>query len=289
MKKILLILLLCASDCFPQFIPQFNRQPSVGYPINLAHPDAQGLIGLWLFHEGLGSKVYDLTPHGNDGTLTNMVPSDDWVTGRDGWALNFDGSNDYVDLSNPSELIFLAGDSFTLSVWFKTIQTTDQRTIWKFIDGGDIIGIGNSITTANRAAFTLRDQDGNGLVILEGTSNTSDGNWHYIVGVRDVSLDLMLIYVDGVEENTDTDGTGADFNAGGSGWAVGRAGTVAANHFSGSIEDVRIFGRALGAKEIMSNYINSYPMFEQPPGRILTVAAVTTTPATKPKGKPFIF
>ena len=97
--KILLILLLFASNCFAQFISQFNRQPSVGYQINLSHPDAQGLFGFWLFNEGSGLKVYDLSSYSQDGTLINMDEAD-WIVGLDGWALDFDGSNDYMVINS---------------------------------------------------------------------------------------------------------------------------------------------------------------------------------------------
>jgi len=45
------------------------------------------------FDEGEGSKVYDKSGKGNDGTLTNMDPGTDWVTGKYGKALDFDIEN----------------------------------------------------------------------------------------------------------------------------------------------------------------------------------------------------
>ena len=54
---------------------------------------------------------------GPDGTLYNMA-NNDWVAGKFGNALDFDGSNDYVDLPES------AGDvtSITVSAWLKPYQ-----------------------------------------------------------------------------------------------------------------------------------------------------------------------
>jgi len=56
-----------------------------------------GLVGAW--HPPLGptgEKWFDQSGYRNDGTLTNMDPATDWVMTEKGWALDFDGSNDYV-------------------------------------------------------------------------------------------------------------------------------------------------------------------------------------------------
>jgi len=45
------------------------------------------------FDEGEGSIVYDKSGKGNDGTLTNMDPGTDWVTGKFGYGLDFDIAN----------------------------------------------------------------------------------------------------------------------------------------------------------------------------------------------------
>ena len=37
------------------------------------------LVGYWKFNEGNGSMLTDNTSNSNNGTLTNMDPSSDWV------------------------------------------------------------------------------------------------------------------------------------------------------------------------------------------------------------------
>ena len=74
-----------------------------------------GLVGHWTFDDGAGTTAADSSGNGHDGTLTNMDAATDWTTGIVGGALEFDGSNDSVDLGRPAELEALQG--LTLSAW----------------------------------------------------------------------------------------------------------------------------------------------------------------------------
>ena len=71
-----------------------------------------------------GSTAFDCSPAPNyDGTITSS-PSN--VTGKIGQALDFDGTNDYIDIPR------MISDDFTISFWIKpTIATLDQNIIAK--------------------------------------------------------------------------------------------------------------------------------------------------------------
>ena len=78
-------------------------KPPLGAQLRRDHPLAAGLVGAWLCNEGSGGTVQDYSGNGNTGTLTNMDPSTDWVPGPDGYCLDFDGSNDYINVpSHPA-------------------------------------------------------------------------------------------------------------------------------------------------------------------------------------------
>lgn len=72
-----------------QLNKQWYTKPYLGVPINWEHDLAQGLVGCWLFNEGGGGQVYDLSDNNNHGTLTNMDAKTDWVPGKFGKALDF--------------------------------------------------------------------------------------------------------------------------------------------------------------------------------------------------------
>lgn len=70
-----------------------------------ASAQANGLIGYWKFDEGSGSTASDSSGKGYNGTLRSyqdtLLPQ--WVKGKNGSALKFDGNNDFVlvpDFSN---------------------------------------------------------------------------------------------------------------------------------------------------------------------------------------------
>lgn len=61
----------------------------------------KGLIGLWVPSLGpIGLTLFDHSGFGNNGTLTNMDLATDWIMSPNGYALDFDGSNDYVQITN---------------------------------------------------------------------------------------------------------------------------------------------------------------------------------------------
>ncbi len=70
----------------------------LGLAAGIANAD---LVGYWKFDEGSGNTAYDLSNYTNDGTI-NGDPK--WVAGKIGAALEFDGSDDYVDCGNDPSL-----------------------------------------------------------------------------------------------------------------------------------------------------------------------------------------
>jgi hypothetical protein len=70
--------------------------------LSSAKIDEASIIGMWLFNEGSGDVAEDFSGNGNDGTLMN---DPEWVKGKFGTALSFDGVDDYVDtVLNTDEL-----------------------------------------------------------------------------------------------------------------------------------------------------------------------------------------
>ncbi len=59
------------------------------------------LVAWWKLDEASGNSALDWSGHGNHGQLRG---GPQWVSGYDGIALEFDGSDDYVNFSSPSDL-----------------------------------------------------------------------------------------------------------------------------------------------------------------------------------------
>ncbi|MEZ6078114.1 MAG: hypothetical protein R3C56_21305 [Pirellulaceae bacterium] len=81
-----------------------------------------GLVGYWSFDEATGGTLHDLAGNGNDGTLNNMDPNTDWVSGQVGHALDFADSGGYVEI--PYSEVFKPDGDFTITLWNKPGSVT---------------------------------------------------------------------------------------------------------------------------------------------------------------------
>ncbi|MBI4127699.1 MAG: DUF2341 domain-containing protein, partial [Parcubacteria group bacterium] len=197
-----------------------------------------GLVGSWHLNEGSGTSAKDSSGQLNDGTLTNGPT---WTTGKYGNGLSFDGVNDYVGMGAISNSFI--SSRFTISGWFKSNATA----------GGEIFKMQANAQSdtgmyVNDAARKMGCNAWPSAGINSITSVT-DNSWHFGTCVYDGAN--LTLYVDGVRENSSsisTPGTSAS-----AGWNIGRhnAGT---SFFNGSIDDVRIYNRALSAAEVSSLY-----------------------------------
>src|SRR5713101_351234 len=68
-------------------------------------------VALWHFNEGSGSILHDASPYHNDGEIHNA----EWVEGKFGSALHFDGFTTYVILPNAPSL--KPETEFTIEAW----------------------------------------------------------------------------------------------------------------------------------------------------------------------------
>ena len=133
-------------------------------------------IAQWKFDEGSGNYAYDSSGNGNTGSLSlgGSATSSAWVSGVYGTALSFDGTDDYVSVSNS---ITMATGS--LSFWAKP-NTTTQKLIE--LSASDYVSLASGIVTV--AGF------GTEVVYVDGRQTTvfPDTNWHHIAIVSSVAI-----------------------------------------------------------------------------------------------------
>jgi regulation of enolase protein 1 (concanavalin A-like superfamily) len=200
------------------------------------------LVAHWSFEEGSGLTATD-SVSGFVGTLLNGSM---WVDGPSGGhALEFDGSNDRVDVGNPPELQMTGPLTVAAWVWVDTIAG-NGRIVTK---GGASGQRGWSLNVEGTDMWAFQ-------VALSGTANVSLnvpgvplGVWVHVAGVYDPSVPVMRFYVNGVLGGEQTDGVpAAQFN---SPIAVGiGARANDSNFWDGKIDEVRIYARALYDTEI---------------------------------------
>jgi hypothetical protein len=220
------------------------------------------LVGSWKFDEGSGTVAVDGSGNGNNGTLYN-APA--WVDGRRGTALNFDGTNQYAEITNNTDVNPHTRD-WTVAAW---VNIAGLR------DGPDSSGFYGFIIVGKRQSPY---QQGLTLLAHWGSSETSEAKfgfifdqphaiigavtpfmnvfgWHHVVGVRNGGN--LTVYVDGVVygPNNYAEGNSAPIDSDISSddplqiahhgaWGI---------YDNGTIDEVTIYSRALSQQEIQSS------------------------------------
>ena len=209
----------------------------------LRAPRVDGLVGYWNFDVNAGgTNVVDLSGKGNDGTMTLMDPSTDWVDGKVGsGALDFDGSDDYVDMGSQPNLRFNNGN-FTIAGWVKPDVITGTNTLTaNYVDTnkGYFFGIYNSKLGYYSNAWK------------SANTTLSSGIWYHTAITIDSSGNYIM-YLNGV-----SDGSGAS-NLPVTGEDTFKIGAYGLNgglgRFNGLIDDIRVYNRILSAEEIQRLY-----------------------------------
>ncbi|MDD2646371.1 MAG: prepilin-type N-terminal cleavage/methylation domain-containing protein [Patescibacteria group bacterium] len=209
-------------------------------------PNYSSLLGWWNFEEGTGgagATTVDDSGSGNNGTLSATPPT--WqISGcGSGGCLNFDGTNkNYVQASSAIS----TPSAFTVSVWWKRLRDSGGTNSTHHLIAAAINGSGGYnlflIPKAGSSILTTVNVDG---VSKNATASISDTTvFSHIVMVWDGSF--LTAYVNGAS-GAPTAASGA-LASGPSKFLTGKFGS--SYYANGLVDDMRIYNRALNAKEI---------------------------------------
>jgi hypothetical protein len=211
------------------------------------------LVGYWKFDEGSGTNAADASGTGNNGTVLNGAT---WTTGRIGNALRFDGVNDYVNVGNGASMNFTG--RITIAAWVKAEATNGLRNI--VAHGYSTSPNGEVILRINAGKYETGSWNGSNHVTSSTIPAGDLNTWVHLVGVYDGAT--WRLYRNGVQVNSINDATGAvTVNVN---WAIGSRGTGTERFFQGSIDEVRIYNRALNTTEIQSLANAALPKLSRP-------------------------
>lgn len=135
-------------------------------------------------------------------------------------------------------------DSFTVEAWFKTPgrKGANKSIIGAIYEAGaNDPGIRLDVNTSGLVDAFVRDLNGQVPSNVISTTAVDDNKWHHAALVRNVSLDKVQLYIDGVLEANINDNTTGNINIASSMFlgCYNNRGT-AATYFLGSIDEVRI-------------------------------------------------
>ena len=225
--------------------------PANAHAATLARPTNNlGLSAYWSFDQGTSTKVVDQSGRGHTLTLTttgSTLPA--WSTGRFGRGLTFDGSTNYATIPTVTDLSF-PDQTFTVSFWMK--ESSASGGLWVITNSAVGGGWGVSDTGGVFLKNVLNTQN---VYSISGVTLT-DNKWHHMVYVITTSTtvvanNVMTVYVDGV--SVPVSGTPTVTYSPQTNFSIGNRNSNS-NFWSGSIDEVRIYGRGLSAAEVQSLY-----------------------------------
>jgi prepilin-type N-terminal cleavage/methylation domain-containing protein len=200
-----------------------------------------GLVAWWKLNGDANNSV---------GSPNGVISNASSTTGQNGSADNayaFNGSNTSI---NTASNFGLGAQNVTLSCWIYNPSASNHGM---FIHAGWLAGYGVGI------GGTTTDTNGSKLIMIyEGvrwiptTTNISTG-WHHIVMLIDGS-GVPTGYVDGVSTGAYPGG-----NSGAPNSTITTIGAITGTNldtFNGSIDDVRLYNRALPLSDILTLYSN---------------------------------
>lgn len=191
------------------------------------------------------------------------------TTGIIGNAYSFNGSNNYIE--RPPDTGFIPGTrSWTISTWFKTGGASGNNRMllfWYRCGANPSCGSNDGaeyalmLNTADYLLFYVRDDNmGTGAAkTLTSPFTVADNQWHLATGVLDTYKDTMYFYIDNCciakmyyNSAALTSGlVNVPFEIGRTyktGWGSPD------NYFSGLLDEVRVYHRALNPKEVFALY-----------------------------------
>lgn len=126
-----------------------------------------GFKGVWHLSQdpaGAAPQMQDATsnPSPNDGTSSGMGATQQ-VTGKVGGSLNFDGSNDFVNLGNPTPASLRINGPITVEAWINSsVAQTSQTQFAKIVQfwGGTATGGYGLFFNDTRTMIGLSSSDG---------------------------------------------------------------------------------------------------------------------------------
>jgi hypothetical protein len=234
---------------------------------------APGPVGEWKFDKGSGSTAYDSSGSGNNGNLSNMESSD-WVVGKMGKALDFNGSDGNVWMVDDETLSF-GNSTYDTGMSIAAWVNMDDASNFPIFDKGfawSSIEYRFSTDSPGYLQFRVYDEDVDGA--LGRNYNTLmtayEDQWVHVAATYDGSSTTagIKLYLNGVRVD-DT-----DYNFGNSGSyqsMVNGNGTVYVGRYStpyadGAIDDIRLYNYARTQAQIIEDMNAGHPVPGSPVG-----------------------
>ncbi|MFH1882367.1 MAG: LamG domain-containing protein, partial [Planctomycetota bacterium] len=210
--------------------------------IALTNTTEAELVGWWRFDEGSGTIANDSSGNGNDGTF-NGDPQ--WVVGYFGGALEFDGSDDWLDCGNGPSLDLT---QWTITFWLKINENKNFNGF--FIKGLDAAENYEVLGFADGSFhFPISHTDGSRTYVNTSAGVIVPDEWAHFAYSYDAAegrrfyKNGSLIFED-AESKTPQASTGI--------LSIGNEQPMS-RYVNGTMDDIRIYNHVLSEPEILAS------------------------------------
>jgi hypothetical protein len=219
-----------------------NLTTSAGVTVTVNNSAPAGLIAAYAFEEGSGTTTADETGKGHVGTLIGTTWS---ASGRYGKALSFNGTSANVSIADAADLDLT--NAMTLEAWVRPSALSGWNTV--MMKEGSATTLAYGLYANDQSpwpAVTVRIGTDDRSAI--GTGSLPLNTWTHLAATYDGAT--LRLYVDGVQvgslaQTGNMITSARTLRIGGN--------TVWGEYFTGLIDDVRVYNRALSAGEIQSD------------------------------------
>jgi hypothetical protein len=202
-------------------------------------------IVIYHFDEGTGTTAYDSV-----GSAHGTINGATWTTGKFGYALSFDGSDDYVSVSS-----FPSGSysQLTVEAWIYP-QDKEGKQVLINEQNGDTLWMNFDTNGSDKLDIYLGDTTNKGY----HSSNTAiaRNTWSHVAFTYNDTTDELKLYINGQLDRTITTSGMLNFDT-----TIVLGGREYGNleFFKGLIDEVAFYNRVLSAEEIRARYLDGPP------------------------------
>jgi hypothetical protein len=211
--------------------------------ITVAQLDFDGALGIWLFDEGRGNDIEDISGNDNNGAVAQGNPN--WVDGKFGMALEFDQKS-WMTIDTPVVTVEKMVD-FSMGCWAN--PENSQKTWTNILSS-------HQEPPRRGVSFEMIDNNTNlfGIAIGDGANWAGAGNvqlkngvWNHLAFVRTGRNGTWYLNGKnqgkfGLASDDPVVAATSDFRIGN--WVLG------GREFNGKVDESFVFSRALSADEI---------------------------------------